>query len=134
MLAWHDRLVRDGTEEHRGFVVKSEGDGFMSRSRLLLRGPVVFGDPRGTSGYGGIPIRLRAGLHAGEALRHDQDFYGRTVVIVATNQRPRARRRDPRVAPRTRPRGGARNVHVRRTADVTLKGLAGDFEVYPVLA
>jgi len=29
MLAWHDRIVRTTAEEHRGFVVKSEGDGFM---------------------------------------------------------------------------------------------------------
>lgn len=29
MLAWHDRIVRDTAKEHRGFVVKSQGDGFM---------------------------------------------------------------------------------------------------------
>jgi class 3 adenylate cyclase len=34
-------------------------------------------------GYRGLPIRVRAGLHAGEALRHENDFYGRTVVIAA---------------------------------------------------
>ena len=29
MLAWHDRIVRETAEQHSGFVVKSEGDGFM---------------------------------------------------------------------------------------------------------
>ena len=29
MLAWHDRILRDTSEEHRGYVVKSQGDGFM---------------------------------------------------------------------------------------------------------
>jgi class 3 adenylate cyclase len=36
-----------------------------------------------SEGYCGLPIRVRAGLHAGEALRHENDFYGRTVVIAA---------------------------------------------------
>src|SRR5262249_51170965 len=28
MLGWHEGIVRDAAEEHRGYVVKSQGDGF----------------------------------------------------------------------------------------------------------
>lgn len=85
MLAWHDRIVRDTTEEHRGYVVKSQGDGFMlafPSAAFALRSCLVV-RRRLSEGFCGVPIRVRAGLHVGEALRHDNDFYGRTVVIAA---------------------------------------------------
>lgn len=85
MLAWHDQVIRDVSDEHRGFVVKSQGDGFMLafpsaafalRAALVIRGRIAVG-------FNGLPVRVRAGLHAGEAIKHDDDFYGRTVVIAA---------------------------------------------------
>jgi class 3 adenylate cyclase len=34
-------------------------------------------------GFEGLPVRIRVGLHSGEAIKHSDDFYGRTVVIAA---------------------------------------------------
>ena len=85
MLAWHDRIVRDTAQEHRGFVVKSQGDGFMlafPSAAFALRASIVMRE-RIDAGFDGLPIRIRAGLHSGEAIKHDDDFYGRTVVIAA---------------------------------------------------
>jgi class 3 adenylate cyclase len=85
MLAWHDRIVRAAAEEHRGFVVKSQGDGFMiafPSAAFALRSAINM-RTRLASGFDDIPVRIRIGLHAGEALRHAEDFYGRTVVIAA---------------------------------------------------
>ena len=31
MLAWPANIVRNAADEHRGYVVKSHGDGFMAR-------------------------------------------------------------------------------------------------------
>jgi class 3 adenylate cyclase len=85
LLAWHDRIVRDTSEEHRGYVVKSLGDGFMiafPSAAFALRASLTMRD-RIAVGYAGLPVRIRIGLHCGEALKHDDDFYGRTVVIAA---------------------------------------------------
>ena len=85
LLAWHDRIVRGTAEEHRGYIVKSQGDGFMiafPSAAFALRASLEMRD-RIAVGYGGLPVRIRIGLHCGEALRHDDDFYGRTVVIAA---------------------------------------------------
>jgi class 3 adenylate cyclase len=85
LLAWHDRIVRDSAAEHRGFVVKSQGDGFMlafPSAAAALRGILVIRQ-RIAAGYEGLPVRIRSGLHSGEAIKHNDDFYGRTVVIAA---------------------------------------------------
>ena len=85
LLAWHDDLIRTAAEEHRGYMVKSQGDGFMlafPSAAFALRASLVMRD-RVARGFEGLPVRIRAGLHAGEAIRHDDDFFGRTVVIAA---------------------------------------------------
>ena len=84
------------------------------------------------SGYSGIPVRVRIGLHAGEALRHADDFYGRTVVIAA---RIGALALGGEVLASelvhelTRSLGTF-NFAPPRTA--SLKGLVGEFRLYPV--
>ena len=85
MLAWHDNIVRSAAEEHRGYVVKSQGDGFMlafPSAAYAMRASLVMRDRLG-QGFEGLPIRIRAGLHSGEAIRQNDDFYGKTVVIAA---------------------------------------------------
>ena len=135
MLAWHDRIVRDTTEEHRGFVVKSQGDGFMlafPSAAFALRSCIVV-RRRLSEGFCGVPIRVRAGLHVGEALRHDNDFYGRTVVIAA---RISALALGDEIL-------ASDVVHTLASSlgtfsfgeprNTNLKGLDGDFTVFPVL-
>lgn len=85
LLAWHDGIVRSVAEEHRGFVVKSQGDGFLlafPSAAYALRACLVMRQRIGAS-FEGLPVQIRAGLHSGEAIRHDDDFYGKTVVIAA---------------------------------------------------
>jgi len=135
MLAWHDGIVKDTTGEHRGFVVKSQGDGFMlafPSSAYALRACVTMRD-RIAAGYNGLPIRIRMGLHAGETIRRDDDFYGRTVVIAA---RISALALGGEILASDLVYALARGLGTfrfgeRRTA--TLKGLEGSFDVYPVL-
>ena len=85
VLGWHDRIVRDAAERQNGFVVKSQGDGFMlafPSAALALRATLSMRE-RIKAGFEGLPVRIRVGLHSGEAIKRSDDFYGRTVVIAA---------------------------------------------------
>jgi class 3 adenylate cyclase len=135
MLTWHDGIVRNASDEHRGYVVKSQGDGFMlafPSAAFALRASLVMRD-RIAEGFQGLAIRIRAGLHSGEAIRHDDDFYGRTVVIAA---RIGALALGGEILASDLVYAlvcslGTFTFGPPRTA--TLKGLAGVFEVRPVL-
>src|SRR5262249_57724186 len=77
LLAWHDRLVRDTAAEHRGYVVKSHGDGFMiafPSAAFALRASLTMRD-RIAVGYGGVPGRIPIRLHRRHARRHEHEFY-----------------------------------------------------------
>lgn len=135
MLSWHDGIVRNASDEQRGYVVKSQGDGFMlafPSAVFALRASLLMRD-RIADGFEGLPIRIRAGLHSGEAIRHDDDFYGRTVVIAA---RIGALALGGEILASDLVYALARSLGAftfgqPRTA--TLKGFDGTFEVRPVL-
>jgi eukaryotic-like serine/threonine-protein kinase len=88
LLRAHHALVRDEVHRHGGFEVKSQGDGFMVAfpsarravdcARAIQRAvEAQLGDhPDG-------PIRLRIGLHTGEAIKEEADFYGKNVALAA---------------------------------------------------
>ena len=56
LLGWHDAIVRDAAGEHRGYIVKSRGDGFMiafpSAAFALRCGSAI--QQRLASGYDGV--------------------------------------------------------------------------------
>lgn len=134
LLSWHDRVIRDTAAEHRGFVVKSQGDGFMlafPSAAFALRAALAMRERVG-AGYNGLPVRIRAGLHAGEAIKHDDDFYGRTVVIAA---RISALALGGEILASDLVYALAKGLGTFTFAgprEVTLKGLDGDFRVYAV--
>jgi class 3 adenylate cyclase len=135
MLAWHDGVVRDTVDEHRGFIVKSQGDGFMlafPSASSALRCCMVLRD-RVRAGYRETPIRVRAGLHSGEALRRQDDFYGRTVVIAA---RIGALALGGEILASDLVHALAHSVGTFAFGEprsISLRGLEGAFVIYPVL-
>ena len=78
----HFALLRRAVEEHRGREVKSLGDGLM----------VAFADARpavecGLSMQRAVtaaedPLQLRVGIASGEAVREDDDYFGRPVIVA----------------------------------------------------
>lgn len=138
VLAAHDRVLRVQIEKYRGQVVKTAGDGFMvafrdaeaaCRAALAIQRDL----PRDVTlrRYG--PILVRIGIHTGQVVARDGDYFGRNVAMAA------------RVA--NLARGGevlasdavrealdddAAVVLVERDA-VELKGLAGEHVVWELL-
>jgi class 3 adenylate cyclase len=88
LLLEHHKIVRREVDRHGGFEVKAQGDGFMiafpgarqaAQCALAIQAAVqteLGGHPDG-------PIRIRIGLHAGDSLREDDDFYGVNVALAA---------------------------------------------------
>jgi class 3 adenylate cyclase len=85
ILREHHALVRAQVQAHGGFEVKSQGDGFMlafqSARRALDCAVAIQRALIATHTH--PPIRVRMGLHTGEALRDADDFHGRDVVLAA---------------------------------------------------
>ncbi len=86
-LARHDAIVRDAIEGHKGFVVKTTGDGFHAAfatahdaiDAAVAAQLAVGGEPWGVTG----PLRVRMGLHTCEAELRDGDYYGSAVNRAA---------------------------------------------------
>ena len=83
LIGRHDKMVRRQVSKHSGYVVKSQGDGFM----------VAFAQPgqavrcsmdiqrslrRQSNGF-----RVRMGIHMGKSVRRGDDLFGRNVAMAA---------------------------------------------------
>lgn len=87
LLRAHDAIVRREVAGCHGHVVKTQGDGFM----------VVFPDPiagvraaraiqrslTASARLRAAGIRVRIGLHTGQVLSHEGDYFGRNVALAA---------------------------------------------------
>jgi class 3 adenylate cyclase len=94
LLRGHNAIVRKRVAAHEGFEVKSEGDGFMlafgsARKALecavdIQRAIAEWNAARPSTGSGRADeIRVRIGLHTGEAIKEDEDFFGKNVILAA---------------------------------------------------
>ncbi|WP_408898414.1 adenylate/guanylate cyclase domain-containing protein [Nocardioides sp. R1-1] len=138
VLAAHDRVLRTQIERYRGQVVKTAGDGFMvafrdteaaCRAALGIQRDL----PRDVTlrRYG--PILVRIGIHTGQVVARDGDYFGRNVAMAA------------RVADLARGGEILASDAVREALDedaaltllerepVQLKGLAGEHVVWEIL-
>jgi class 3 adenylate cyclase len=87
LLAAHNTIVRAQIDEHGGYEVKSQGDGFMVAFPTARQAVMCAIDIQRAllrrAARGDFPIRVRIGIHTGEAIRHAGDFFGRSVVLAA---------------------------------------------------
>jgi class 3 adenylate cyclase/ketosteroid isomerase-like protein len=136
VLHTHNDVVKETTSKHGGTVVKNQGDGFMlafPSSRTGLRCALAIQDAISDAfAAPGSLIRVRIGVHVGEAVREEDDFFGHSVAYAA------------RIA--SLAEGGetvaSALVHdlVASTGefafgeprDVELKGIQGSHRIYPV--
>jgi class 3 adenylate cyclase len=88
VLRAHNSTVRHCISEHGGYEVKSQGDGFMIAYPSARRGLECAVEMQRNLARVDDPdlderLRVRIGLHTGEALREGDDFYGRSVTLAA---------------------------------------------------
>jgi class 3 adenylate cyclase len=88
LLRAHHALVREQFERHAGFEVKAQGDGFMvafpsARRAVQCAQAIQTALAAEFDTHPDGPIRVRIGLHTGEAVREEDDFYGKNVVLAA---------------------------------------------------
>jgi class 3 adenylate cyclase len=138
LLRVHHGVVREQVQEHGGFEVKEQGDGFMiafpsARRAVQCARAIQRAIDGHLAEHPDGPIRLRIGLHTGEAIREEADFYGKNVVLAA------------RIADQAR--GGeilassvvrqltesAGDVRFENARELELDGLAGTHTVYRVI-
>jgi class 3 adenylate cyclase len=88
LLRAHNAVVREQVQAHGGFEVKVQGDGFMvafpsARRAVQCARAIQRAITSQLGEHPGGPIKLRIGLHTGEAIREEADFYGKNVVLAA---------------------------------------------------
>ena len=86
-LRLHDELLRDCVEQHGGLVVKTTGDGLHAvfvAAADALRAAVAGQRSLDATVSGSIgPLRVRMGLHTGEAELRDGDYFGTALNRAA---------------------------------------------------
>lgn len=88
LLREHNRVIREQVQACGGFEVKAQGDGFMiafasARRAIECARGIQTAIPRELGEHPDGPVRVRIGLHTGEAIREESDFYGKNVVVAA---------------------------------------------------
>lgn len=88
LLRAHHAIVREQVHQHGGFEVKAQGDGFMiafpsARRAVQCARAIQDAIDSQLGDHADAPIRLRIGLHTGEAIREETDFYGKNIVLAA---------------------------------------------------
>ena len=87
VLRDHNAIFRRRLDDHRGYEVKSQGDGFMlafaEPDAALCFAVDVQRDLRESEVAGTERISVRMGMHTGEAIAEEGDLFGRSVVLAA---------------------------------------------------
>jgi class 3 adenylate cyclase len=138
VIRQHNRIVREQLAAYGGFEVELQGDGFMlafPSARRALQ--CAIGIQRAFAAYNAThpeqPIRVRIGLHTGEALREADKFFGKTVILaarIAAQAQPGEILVSAMLKELTESIGDVRFVSAR---DIELKGISGMRQVHTVV-
>lgn len=90
VLAAHDQILRARIGQYRGQVVKTQGDGFMvafrdteaaCRTALKIQKDLARSLDPALRRHG--PVQVRIGIHTGQVVAKDGDYFGRNVAMAA---------------------------------------------------
>ncbi len=88
VLRAHNEIVRKALRTYGGNEIKSQGDGFMlafpsARRALMCAVAIQQEVDRHGRAYPAQGVRVRIGLHTGEAIAEGGDLFGRHVILAA---------------------------------------------------
>ncbi|MGH2783786.1 MAG: protein kinase domain-containing protein [Actinomycetota bacterium] len=130
----HNDIVRRQVAAHGGTEVKALGDGFMLAFPSPAAAVACAVDIQRTfashnTEHPEEQIRVRVGVHAGQAIREGEDFYGKTVIVAA---RIAAEARGGEILVSSAARRNAGGVTTDEGRNAELKGLSGRHDLYRV--
>jgi len=137
LLRRHNALIREQLQVHGGYEVKTMGDGFMVAFRSAKKGlDCAIAIQRAFDNHDaadGDHVKVRIGLHAGEAIKDGDDFYGKNVIL-ASRVAGKAAGGEILVSSLLRQlvESSVAADTFSEPRDVELKGLAGSHAVYAV--
>jgi class 3 adenylate cyclase len=79
----HDKMVGRHVKRHSGYVVKSQGDGFMIAFAQPDQAVDCSVDVQRELAKRPNGIRVRIGIHSGKSVRRGDDLFGRNVAMAA---------------------------------------------------
>ncbi len=87
-LRAHNHIFESRVAEHGGTIIKNQGDGYMvtftsARRGVLCASAIQHDLHRSAEQNPAHAMRVRMGLHTGEAIRDAGDLFGRHVIIAA---------------------------------------------------
>src|SRR6202048_3108495 len=135
VLERHNKLIQKLVDDHRGHVIKNQGDGFM----------IAFADPGQAvlCGVGvqralldseerGEGVRVRIGIHVGPSVRRGDDLFGRNVAMAARVAGQADGGEILVSEPMRDAVDGRPDIELCPPREVELKGIRGTHELYPV--
>jgi len=131
----HHEVIREAAAGHDGTVVETQGDGsmlaFSSARRAVACASTIQSEIVRLFAATSPPLRVRIGIHTGDALKEADHFYGSTVhyaARVASN----AMGGEVLVSNLVRELVAGSDVSFRDTREVELKGIEGTHPLYAV--
>ncbi len=135
VLRRHNAVIEDATTAHGGTVVETQGDGsmlaFSSARRAVACAVTIQREIDLAFADDSPPIRVRIGLHTGDALKERDHFFG-TTVHYAARVASQALGGEVLVSSLIRDLVSGADVVFLESREVELKGLAGSHRLFAV--
>jgi class 3 adenylate cyclase len=139
VLGEHNDIIRRNLDRYDGTVIKSQGDGFMltfpsARAAMLCMIDVQRDLAKREREVPDAPIRIRIGLHTGEAIVDSEgDLFGKHIIMAARIANL-AEGGQILVSSITKEITSSRgDLQFGTAREVTLKGIEGEYQVHEVV-
>jgi adenylate cyclase len=134
-LRRHNAVIEDATAAHGGTVVETQGDGsmlaFSSARRAVACAQAIQREIDRAFADDSPPIRVRIGIHTGDALHESDHFFG-TTVHYAARVASQALGGEVLVSNLVRDLVAGPGVDFLESREVELKGLDGSHRLFAV--
>lgn len=131
LIDHHDKLVERCVKKQSGYIVKSQGDGFMIAFAEPAQAVHCSIDMQRQLAKAPNGIRVRIGIHTGKSVRRGDDLFGRNVAMAA-RVASQADGGEILVSKAVRDTLSGTDIHFDGGRDAELKGFAGTFRLYSV--